>query len=191
KSGAMMLFGEKYGDEVRVLDIGDSREFCCGTHVSRTGDIGVFKIYSESGDAAGIRRVEATTGDNTLAMFNAQLQELQDVARHLKVQAAPGMGGTAVNALLEERKSLEKELSRLKSRMASAQGDDLARQAVAVDGAKVLAAKLEGADAKTLREAMDKLKDKLKSAAIVLGAVEGDKVTLIAGVTPDLTGKVK
>src|SRR5690554_7155771 len=109
KSGAMMLFGEKYGDEVRVLDIGDSREFCGGTHVSRTGDIGVFKIYSESGVAAGICRVEATTGDNALAMINAQLQELQDVARHLKVQAAPGMVGTAVNALLEERKSLEKE----------------------------------------------------------------------------------
>jgi alanyl-tRNA synthetase len=191
KSGAMMLFGEKYGDEVRVLDIGNSREFCGGTHVARTGDIGVFKIYSEGGVAAGIRRVEATTGDNALAMIDGQLQELQDVARHLKVQAAPGQVGTAVNSLLEEKKSLEKELSRLKSKMASAQGDDLAGQAVAVGAAKVLAARLEGADAKTLREAMDKLKDKLKSAAIVLGAIEGDKVTLIAGVTSDLTSKVK
>jgi alanyl-tRNA synthetase len=116
---------------------------------------------------------------------------LQDVARHLKVQAVPGQVGTAVDALLEEKKSLEKELARLKSRIASAQGDDLAGQAVAVGSAKVLAARLDGADAKTLREAMDKLKDKLKSAAIVLGAIEGDKVTLIAGVTADLTNKVK
>jgi len=191
KSGATMLFGEKYGDEVRVLDIGNSREFCGGTHVSRTGDIGVFKIYSEGGVAAGIRRVEATTGDNALAMINGQLQELQEVARHLKVQAAPGMVGTAVNSLLDEKKTLEKELSRLKSKIASAQGDDLADQAVVVGNARVLAAKLEGADSRTLREAMDKLKDKLKSAAIVLGAVEGDKVTLIAGVTSDLTAKVK
>jgi alanyl-tRNA synthetase len=191
KSGAVMLFGEKYGDEVRVLDIGDSREFCGGTHVARTGDIGVFKIYSEGGVAAGIRRVEATTGDNALAMINGQLRELQDVARHLKVQAVPGQVGTAVDALLEEKKSLEKELARLKSRIASAQGDDLAGQAVAVGSAKVLAARLDGADAKTLREAMDKLKNKLKSAAIVLGAIEGDKVTLIAGVTADLTNKVK
>ena len=191
KAGAMMLFGEKYGDEVRVLDIGNSRELCGGTHVSRTGDIGVFKIYSEGGVAAGIRRVEATTGTSALAMMNSQLQELQEVARNLKVQATGGMVEAAVNTLLEEKKSLEKELARLKSRLASAQGDDLAGQAVAVGTAKVLAAKLEGADAKTLRETMDKLKDKLKSAAIVLGAIEGDKVTLIAGVTADLTGKVK
>ena len=191
KAGAMMLFGEKYGDEVRVLDIGNSRELCGGTHVSRTGDIGVFKIYSEGGVAAGIRRIEATTGTSALAMMNSQLQELHDVARQLKVQPAGGMVEAAVNSLLDDKKALEKELARLKSKLASSQGDDLAGQAVAVGAAKVLAAKLEGADAKTLREAMDKLKDKLKSAAIVLGAVEGDKVTLIAGVTADLTGKVK
>jgi alanyl-tRNA synthetase len=191
KAGAMMLFGEKYGDEVRVLDIGNSRELCGGTHVSRTGDIGVFKIYSEGGVAAGIRRVEATTGTSALAMMNRQLRELHEVARHLKVQPAGGMVEAAVNSLLDEKKALEKELGRLKSRLANSQGDDLAGQAVAVGAAKVLAAKLDGADAKTLREAMDKLKDKLKSAAIVLGAVEGDKVTLIAGVTADLTGKVK
>ncbi|HVY06290.1 MAG TPA: alanine--tRNA ligase [Burkholderiales bacterium] len=191
KSGAMMLFGEKYGDEVRVLDIGNSREFCGGTHVARTGDIGVFKIYSEGGVAAGIRRVEATTGTNALALVNGQLSELQDVARQLKVQPAQGMVGAAVGNLLEEKKALEKELARLKSKMASSQGDDLAGQAVSVGAAKVLAATLDGADAKTLREAMDKLKDKLKSAAIVLGAIEGDKVTLIAGVTSDLTAKVK
>ena len=191
KAGAMMLFGEKYGDEVRVLDIGNSRELCGGTHVSRTGDIGVFKIFSEGGVAAGIRRVEATTGTSALALMNSQLQELQEVARNLKVQATGGMVEAAVNTLLDEKKSLEKELARLKSKLASSQGDDLAGQAVVVGAAKVLAAKLDGADAKTLRETMDKLKDKLKSAAIVLGAVEGDKVTLIAGVTADLTGKVK
>jgi alanyl-tRNA synthetase len=191
KAGAMMLFGEKYGDEVRVLDIGNSRELCGGTHVSRTGDIGVFKIYSEGGVAAGIRRVEATTGSNALAMMNSQLQELQQVASQLKVQAGAGMVGAAVNNLLDEKKALEKELSRLKSKLASSQGDDLADDAVAIGSAKVLAAKLDGADAKTLRETMDKLKDRLKSAAIVLGAVEGDKVTLIAGVTADLTAKVK
>ena len=191
KVGAMMLFGEKYGDEVRVLDIGNSRELCGGTHVSRTGDIGVFKIYSEGGVAAGIRRVEATTGSNALAMMNSQLQELQQVARQLRVQTTGGMVEAAVNNLLDEKKALEKELARFKSRLASSQGDDLAEQAVSVGSAKVLAAKLDGADAKTLRETMDKLKDKLKSAAIVLGAVEGDKVTLIAGVTADLTAKVK
>ena len=191
KSGAMMLFGEKYGDEVRVLDIGNSRELCGGTHVSRTGDIGVFKIYAESGVAAGIRRVEATTGGNALAMMNNQIRELHEVARYLRVQPSGGMVEAAVNNLLDEKKALEKELSRLKSKLASSQGDDLAGQAVAVGGAKILAAKLDGADSKTLREAMDKLKDKLKSAAIVLGAVEGDKVTLIAGVTADLVAKVK
>ncbi|MEO8003903.1 MAG: alanine--tRNA ligase [Betaproteobacteria bacterium] len=191
KSGAMMLFGEKYGDEVRVLDIGDSREFCGGTHVSRTGDIGVFKIYSEGGVAAGIRRVEATTGNSALALMNGQMQELNAVARQLKVQSTGGAVGTAVNNLIEEKKSLEKELARLKSKMASSQGEDLAEQAVSVGSAKVLAATLDGADAKTLRETMDKLKDKLKSAAIVLGTVEDGKVTLIAGVTSDLIGKVK
>ena len=191
KSGAMMLFGEKYGDEVRVLDIGNSRELCGGTHVSRTGDIGVFKIYAESGVAAGIRRVEATTGGNALAMMNNQIRELHEVARYLRVQPSGGMVEAAVNNLLDEKKALEKELSRLKSKLASSQGDDLAGQAVAVGGTKILAAKLDGADSKTLREAMDKLKDKLKSAAIVLGAVEGDKVTLIAGVTADLVAKVK
>ena len=191
KSGAVMLFGEKYGDEVRVLDIGSSREFCGGTHVERTGAIGVFRIYSEGGVAAGIRRVEATTGASALAMINSQLQEFREVARHLRTQAEGGMVEKAVHGLLEEKKSLEKELARLKSKMASSQGEDLAGQAVEVKGIKVLAAALDGADVKTLRETMDKLKDKLKSAAIVLGAVSEGKVSLIAGVTADLTGKVK
>jgi alanyl-tRNA synthetase len=191
KSGAVMLFGEKYGDEVRVLEIGGSREFCGGTHVERTGDIGVFKLYSESGVAAGIRRVEATAGDNALAMMNAQLQELHEVARQLRAQPGGGMVEKAVQNLLDEKKALERELAKLRSRLAMGQGADLGSQAVDVKGVKVLAATVEGADAKTLREAMDKLKDSLKSAAIVLGAVSEGKVSLIAGVTADLTGKVK
>ena len=191
KSGAVMLFGEKYSDEVRVLDIGSSREFCGGTHVERTGDIGVFKIYSEGGVAAGIRRVEATTGGNALAMMNNQLQEFYEVAKQLRAQPGGGMVERAVNSLLDEKKSLEKELARLKSRLASSQGEDLADQAVDVKGAKVLAVTLDGADAKALRETMDRLKERLKSAAIVLGAVHEGKVALIAGVTSDLTARVK
>jgi len=189
KSGAVMLFGEKYGDDVRVLDIGSSREFCGGTHVDRTGDIGVFKIYSQGGVAAGVRRVEATTGSSALAMINSELQEFYEVAKRLRAQ--PGGVEAAVNHLMEEKRSLEKELARLKSKLVSGTGGDLADQAVDVKGAKVLAATIDGADAKTLREAMDKLKDRLKSAAIVLGAVNDGKVALIAGVTQDLTAKVK
>ncbi len=191
KSGAMMLFGEKYGDEVRVLDIGTSREFCGGTHVARTGDIGVFKLYSEGGVAAGIRRVEATTGGNALAMMNSQLQEFHEVARELRAQPGAGMVEKALKALVEEKKNLEKELAKARSKLAMGQGQDLASQAVDVKGAKVLVATLDGADAKTLRDTMDKLKDRLKSAAIVLGAVQDGKVSLIAGVTADLTAKVK
>jgi alanyl-tRNA synthetase len=189
KSGAVMLFGEKYGDEVRVLEIGSSREFCGGTHVARTGDIGLFKIYAESGVAAGIRRIEATTGATALALIDRQLQELGQVARQLRAQ--PGAVEKAVASLLEEKKTLEKELARLRSKLALGKGQDLASQAVDVRGAKVLAATVEGADAKTLRETMDQLKEKLKSAAIVLGAVNDGKVSLIAGVTADLTGKLK
>jgi alanyl-tRNA synthetase len=191
KSGAMMLFDEKYGDEVRVLDIGTSREFCGGTHVARTGDIGVFKLYSEGGIQAGVRRVEATTGDNALAMMNAQLQEFREVAKELRAQPGPGMVEKAVKTLIEEKKALEKELARARSKLALGQGQDLASQAVDVKGSKVLVATLDGADAKTLRDTMDKLKDRLKSAAIVLGAVNDGKVSLIAGVTADLTAKVK
>jgi alanyl-tRNA synthetase len=189
KSGAVMLFGEKYGEEVRVLEIGSSREFCGGTHVARTGDIGVFKISSESGVAAGIRRVEATTGTGALALIDSQLQELSQVAR--QVRAQPGGVERAVSTLIEEKKALEKELGRLRSRLAMGQGTDLASQAVDVKGSKVLVATLDGADVKTLRDTMDKLKDRLKSAAIVLGAVNDGKVSLIAGVTSDLVARVK
>jgi len=194
KHGAMALFGEKYGDEVRVLDIGTSRELCGGTHVKRTGDIGFFKVVSEGGVAAGVRRIEATTGDRALVYVQAQEQKLAGAAAALRT--SPQEVGQKITQIIDNVRNLEKELARLKSKLASSQGDDLATQAVDVkgkDGAviRVLAAAMDGADSKALRESMDKLKDKLKSAAIVLGAVEGGKVTLIAGVTADLTGKVK
>jgi alanyl-tRNA synthetase len=191
KAGATMLFGEKYGDEVRVLDIGSSREFCGGTHVARTGDIGVFKIGSEGGVAAGIRRIEATTGESALALVNGMLNELQGVARQLKVQPAVGAVERAVLVLLEEKRAAEKELARLKSKLAASQGEDLADQAVDIKGARVLAASLDGADAKVLRETLDSLKARLGSGAIVLGSVVDSKVVLVAGVTPDLMAKVK
>jgi alanyl-tRNA synthetase len=189
KTGAMMLFGEKYGDEVRVLDIGSSRELCGGTHVSRTGDIGLFKITSETGVAAGVRRVEATTGEGALKLINAQQTMISHLASELKAPAAEV--ATKVAQLAEYTKSLEKELARLKSKLASSQGDDLATQAHEIAGVKVLAATLDGADANTLRETMDKLKDKLKSAAIVLASVNDGKVSLAAGVTNDLLSKIK
>jgi alanyl-tRNA synthetase len=189
KTGAMALFGEKYGDEVRVLDIGSSRELCGGTHVARTGDIGLFKITSQGGVAAGVRRVEATTGEGALAYVQAQEAALQEAAGALKAQ--PQELTQKIEQVLENVRALEKELGRVKSRMAASQGEDLAAQAVDVKGVKVLAAALDGADAKSLRETVDKLKDKLKSAAIVLGSTEGGKVSLIAGVTADLTGRLK
>jgi alanyl-tRNA synthetase len=189
KLGAMMLFGEKYGDEVRVLDIGSSRELCGGTHVARTGDIGLFKIVAEGGVAAGIRRVEAVTGDNALAWVQQLEGTVDALAGALK--AAPAELPGRVAAVLDQVRSLERELVALKGRLASAQGDDLLAQAVDVKGIKVLAAMLPGADAKALRETLDQLKNKLKSAAIVLAAVDGGKVQLAAGVTPDRVGQVK
>ncbi len=189
KSGAMMLFGEKYGDEVRVVAIGSSKELCGGTHVGRTGDIGLFKIVSEAGVAAGVRRVEAITGNNALAYVQVQESRVQGVSALLKT--TPEEIAERVVGIMDNVRALEKELARLKSKLAASQGDDLLGQAVDVKGAKVLAAVLEGADATALRETMDKLKDKLKSAAIVLSSVADGKVTLIAGVTADLTGKVK
>jgi alanyl-tRNA synthetase len=192
KSGAVMLFGEKYGDEVRVLDIGSSREFCGGTHVARTGDIGFFKIVSQGGVAAGIRRAEAVSGSGALEWVQRLEQEIDELAFEFGFQKGSlSQVKKRATSLQETNKSLEKELAKLKSKLAMGQGQDLAAQAVDVKGAKVLAATLDGADAKTLRETMDKLKDRLKSAAIVLGAVSEGKVALIAGVTADLTGKVK
>ena len=189
KEGAMMLFGEKYGDEVRVLDIGSSRELCGGTHVARTGDIGLFKILSEGGVASGIRRVEATTGRGALEYVQAQDARLARAAQLLKAPVAEIE--TRIVQLQEGVKTAEKELARLKAKSAASAGSDLAGGAVDVKGAKVLAATVDALDAKALRETMDKLKDKLGSAAIVLGSVADGKVTLIAGVTQDLTAKVK
>ena len=191
KVGAVALFGEKYGDEVRVLDIGTSRELCGGTHVARTGDIGLLKITSESGVAAGIRRVEAVTGEGALEFVQNVDKEVTEAASLLGVPKWGGMISLSIGALREDKKQLEKELARLKSKLASSQGDDLAGQAAEIKGAKVLAAQMDGADAKALREAMDKLKDKLKSCVLVLAAADGGKVTLLAGVSADLTSKVK
>ncbi|MER2504717.1 MAG: alanine--tRNA ligase [Azonexus sp.] len=189
KLGAMMLFGEKYGDSVRVLDIGSSRELCGGTHVSRTGDIGLFSITAEGGVAAGVRRIEAVTGDNALTYMQGMETALGGVAGTLKV--LPKDVPARVAAVLDQVRKLERELAALKGKLASAQGDDMVNRALDVKGARVLAVKLEGADINALRETMDKLKDKLKSAAIVLAAVADGKVTLIAGVTADLTARVK
>ncbi|HYD76308.1 alanine--tRNA ligase [Ramlibacter sp.] len=188
-TGAMMLFGEKYGDSVRVLDIGSSRELCGGTHVQRTGDIGLFKIVSEGGVAAGIRRVEAVTGANALGYLQELEATVHGAAAALKAPVAELQ--PRIGQVLEQVRALEKEIAQLKGKLAASQGDELAGQAVDVKGIKVLAATLEGADAKTLRETLDKLKDKLKSAAIVLAAVDGGKVQLAAGVTSDRTAKVK
>jgi alanyl-tRNA synthetase len=189
KTGAMMLFGEKYGDTVRVLDIGSSRELCGGTHVQRTGDIGLFKVVSEGGVAAGIRRIEAVTGANALAYLQQLETTVNRVAGTLKASPTELQG--RVTQVLDQVRTLEKEVAQLKGKLASSQGDDLMSQAVDVKGIKVLAARLDGADAKTLRDTMDKLKDKLKTAAIVLAAVDGGKVQIAAGVTADSMGKVK
>ena len=189
KLGAMMLFGEKYGDEVRVLDIGTSRELCGGTHVQRTGDIGLFKVVAEGGVAAGVRRIEAVTGAHALTYLQQLEASLGEVAQALKV--TPSDVPARVAAVLDQVKALEKDMAALKGKLASAQGDELLSQAVEVRGLKVLAARLEGADAKTLRETLDKLKDKLKTAAIVLATVDGGKVQLAAGVTADSVSKVK
>jgi len=194
KTGAMMLFGEKYGETVRVLDIGSSRELCGGTHVKATGDIGLFKIVGESGVAAGVRRIEAVTGENALAYLQSLEDTVAQAAGTLK--ATPVELNTRLGQLLDQLKTLEKDMAALKGKLASSQGDELLAQAHDVQAAdgktlKVLAATLEGADAKTLRDTLDKLKDKLKTAAIVLAAVDGGKVQLAAGVTADSVGKVK
>ncbi len=189
KTGAMMLFGEKYGEEVRVLQIGSSKELCGGTHVSRTGDIGSLKIVSEGGVAAGIRRVEAVTGNNALHFLQSIEDRMNEAAAILKTH--PGDLVNRVTQLQESLRQAERELEKVNSKLAVSQGDELAAEAIDVNGLKVLAARLDGADAGVLRETMDALKAKLKTAAIVLASVQGDKVSLIAGVTADSIGKVK
>ena len=189
-AGAMALFGEKYEAQVRVLRMGDfSIELCGGTHVRATGDIGCFKILSESGIAAGVRRIEAVTGDRALAWVQGMESRLQEIAEQLK--ASPEEVDEKVRALLAQHRRLEKEIERLKAKLASAAGADLAGRAVAVGEVRVLSAALEGADVKTLRETLDQLKNKLGSAVVVLAAVNGDKVNLVAGVTKDLTDRIK
>ncbi|MBN8453393.1 alanine--tRNA ligase [Accumulibacter sp.] len=189
RAGAMMLFGEKYGDEVRVVTIGSSKELCGGVHVQRSGDIGLFKIVAESGVAAGVRRVEAVTGDGALALAQEQQALLAEAAAAIK--APPAEVPAKLAQVLDNVRSLERELARLKQKLASSQGDDLLAQAVAVKGAQVVAAVVEGADVNTLRSTIDKLRDKLKSAAVVLASVSGGRITLIAGVSADLTAKVR
>ena len=189
KTGAMMLFGEKYGETVRVLEIGSSKELCGGTHVERTGDIGIFKILAESGVAAGIRRVEAIAGDRALTYLQKLDAQVNQLAVSLK--ATPNDLAQRITQLQEHARSLEKELERLGSKLAASQGDELLSKAVEVKGIRILAAQLEGADAKVLRETLDQLKNKLKSAAIVLASVQDGKVQLAAGVTSDAIAKVK
>jgi alanyl-tRNA synthetase len=190
QSGAMALFGEKYGDEVRVLSIGDfSVELCGGTHVAHAGDIGLFRITAETGIASGVRRIEAVTGARALAWVRDNEQRLTRIAELVK--GSRDDADERVGQLLEKSRALEKELQQLKGRLASSQGSDLAAQAIEIGGVKVLAARLDGADSKVLRETLDQLKNKLGSAAIVLAAVEGDKVSLVAGVTRDRTGQLK
>jgi len=189
KTGATMLFGEKYADEVRVLEIGSSRELCGGTHVGRTGDIGSLKIVSEGGVAAGIRRVEAVTGKNALNFLQGLEDKINEAAAVLKTH--PGDLVSRVTQLQDSLRQAERELDKVNSKLAASQGDELATQAVDINGIKVLAVRLDGADAQVLRETMDALKAKLKTAAIVLASVQGDKVSLIAGVTADSIAKVK
>jgi len=189
KTGAMMLFGEKYGDEVRVLDIGSSRELCGGTHVQRTGDIGLFKIVAESGVAAGVRRVEAVTGAGALALVQQQEQQLHEVAAVVKT--SPQEVVTRVAQMVDNAKTLEKELAALKSKLASVQSNDLVDQAQDINGVKVLAATLDGADVSSLREVLDKARDKFRNFAVVLAARSEGKVSLIAGTSANLNPELK
>jgi len=185
----MALFGEKYGDEVRVVGMGQfSTELCGGTHVRRTGDIGLFKIVSEGGVASGVRRIEAVTGEGAFEAVREDEQRLSAIAE--LVRGNRDEAPRKVEQLLGRIKQLEKEVESLRQKLASGSGGDLASQAREVKGAKVLAARVDGADAKTLRETLDKLKDKLGNAAIVLAAVQDGKVVLVAGVTKDLTARV-
>jgi alanyl-tRNA synthetase len=189
-AGAMALFGEKYGDTVRVLSMGDfSIELCGGTHVGRTGDIGVFKIISETGTAAGVRRIEAVAGASALRWINENDQRLLQIAAAVK--ASRDDVDSKINQVLRRNKELEKEVEKLQAQLASSRGGDLLSQAQDIDGIKVLAARLDGVDPKSLRDTTDQLKNKLGSAAVVLATVQGDKVSLVAGVTQDQTDRLR
>ncbi len=189
KSGAMMLFGEKYSDEVRVLSIGSSKELCGGTHVRRTGDIGAFKIISETGISSGIRRIEATTGFNVLRYMNDHVSILDRLAHDLKVPSAEL--SNKIDQMQDQIKEHEKNIQQLKSKIAFSESGNLAKKAILVGGIKVLMEKLASADLSALRETIDKLKSELKSAVIILSAVDQGKVTLAVGVTNDLIQKIK
>jgi alanyl-tRNA synthetase len=189
-AGALAFFGDKYGDRVRMLKLGEfSTELCGGTHVSRAGDIGLFKIVAESGIAAGVRRIEAVTGRGALEWVNANEALLRDVAGLVK----SGRDDVAakVEQLLDRTKTLEREIQTLRRKLASGGGRDVLQEVQVVNGIKVLAARLDGADAKSLRDTADQLKDKLASGVVVLAAVDGDKVSLVATITKDLTAKLK
>jgi alanyl-tRNA synthetase len=189
-SGAMALFGEKYAHDVRVLTMGnDSVELCGGTHVKNIGEIGLCKIISETGVAAGVRRIEAITGKAALAWLNQNEQQLNNLADLFKTERQNLT--SKAEQLLRQIRDHEKELHRLQSKLAASQGDDLAMQAIDIQGIKVLAVQLDGADNKRLRDTLDRMKNKLKSAAIVLAAVDGDKISLVAGVTSAETEKIK
>lgn len=192
RKGAMALFGEKYGEQVRVLSMGVdnfSVELCGGTHVARTGDIGQFRIVSESGIASGVRRIEAITGKNALAAFDRAQERLQQAASLIK--ATPDNLLEKLEQLIGTNRKLEKDLSQLKTKLATAGSRDLVAEAVDLGGVKVLAAKLEGADAKSLRDSADQLKNKLGSGVVLLAAADNGKVALVAGVTKDVTDRVK
>ena len=192
EAGAMALFGEKYGDEVRVLTMGADRfsvELCGGTHVSRTGDIGLFLVTSESGVASGVRRIEAVTGEAALAQVAGLSREMQSVCGALK--ATPDTAANKVEALRAEVRDLEKEATRLRQKLATSAGGDLTQDAVEISGIKVLAAKIEGATASTLRDTLDQCKNKLGTGVILLAAVENEKIALVAGVTQDATDRIK
>ena len=190
KHGAMALFGEKYTDVVRVIGMGEfSTELCGGTHVAQIGQIGFFKIIMESGVAAGVRRVEAVTGKAAVDYVQQREEQLQEIASTLKT--SPQEVTQKITQIIDNVRRTEKELARLKTKLAGSQSDELIDQAQEIRGIKVLTANLEGANAKTLRETLDKLKDKLKTCAIVLSAVEDSKITLIAGVSTDVTQQIK
>jgi alanyl-tRNA synthetase len=190
ESGAVALFGEKYGDEVRVLKFGDfSVELCGGTHVGRTGDIGIFKITSEGGVASGVRRIEAVTGKGAVEWVDEQQKALQNIAGLLKSQ--PDQIGNKVEQLLKRNKELEKELAAAKQALITGGSNDHSENVEDISGIKLLVSRIDGADAKTLRDAVDRYKDKLQSAIVVLGSVDDGVVRLAAGVTKDNTDRVK